>query len=163
MNVGQNYTVTFRIQDEHWRNYQWRNESQTITCYWAITVGQNEISQLSHADSVYGEELGALSYTLKFKAAEENVTVEYYKDGASLGEGVKPTEAGEYTVRVTIASTNNYNGTYEECSFVIARAQIAQPSVSGSYTYNGEEQNVQLKWINGSEDVTITPADAGDV
>ena len=176
LNVGP-YEVRFTLEDPD--NYEWMESSYkgetTIGLDWQITKApSNAPSSVSMENGTYGSYSDTLedgdiitaymrgrtwTAVYYYSATDDNV---YESDlGAAAPNAASP--AGYYKVVVKVNGTDNYDGGEKEGFFVIARAQIAQPSVSGSYTYNGEEQNVQLKWNNGSEDVTITPADAGDV
>ena len=67
------------------------------------------------------------------------VTYAYYSDGACTAEIAKPTDAGTYWVKATVAQTANYKaGTTAAVSFTIAKA-AAQSGITGEVTLYHED------------------------
>ena len=71
---------------------------------------------------------------------EGEVTYTYAeKDGTEYSETV-PTEAGEYTVKATVAETDNYKGGEAEADFTIAKADAVPAAISANHRiYDGTE------------------------
>ena len=71
-----------------------------------------------------------------------NVTYEYKVKGVSDNTYTTkvPTDAGEYTVRATIAETANYEDATTTCDFDISPRVVTFNWSSDSFTYNGEGQ-----------------------
>ncbi len=51
-----------------------------------------------------------------------------------------PTAAGEYTVRATVAATDNYEGAVATADFTITQREVALEWGDSEFTYNGTEQ-----------------------
>ena len=86
----------------------------------------------------YGEEANAPS--VDGNPGEGEVTYTYAeKDGTEYSETV-PTEAGEYTVKATVAETDNYKGGEAEADFTIAKADAVPAAISANHRiYDGTE------------------------
>ena len=80
---------------------------------------------------------GAVTYTYKVKGAADST----YTD-------TKPTNAGDYTVKATIAATTNYNGGTASKDFTISKqaapalADAQKPTAKENLAYNGEPQDL---------------------
>ena len=72
---------------------------------------------------------GTITYSYKEKNAED-----------STYSTTVPTKAGTYTVKATIAETNDYFSGSCTADFTIAKAKVAVPSAESDLTYNGSEQ-----------------------
>ncbi|MBQ3548884.1 MAG: right-handed parallel beta-helix repeat-containing protein [Oscillospiraceae bacterium] len=52
--------------------------------------------------------------------------------------------AGTYTVTYTVEGTANYEGAEKKLTVTVEKKAVAEPTVTGNYTYTGSEQTVQL-------------------
>ena len=52
--------------------------------------------------------------------------------------------AGTYTVTYTVAGTDNFEGDTKSLTVTVGQKAVAEPTVTGTYTYTGEEQTVAL-------------------
>ncbi len=129
------YTVTATLKDN---NFVWASEYKDLV----LTVAQakNEISDLTIAGWTFGDPANAPSFKASFGAATATFT--YTGDGYE--SKTAPTNAGKYTVTVTIKATSDYAEATAEVSFVVDRKGVDRPSITGTYDYNGKEQTVQL-------------------
>jgi len=109
---------------------------------------------------------GNVTYEYKLKNAEDS---EYKTD--------VPTEAGEYTVKATIAATANYEAATATADFTISKASITPtvtlegwtygttaktPSVSGNTESGNVTYEYKLKNAEDSEYKTDVPTEAGE-
>ena len=129
------YTVKATLQND---NFVWASEYEDLV----LTVKQatNEISDLKITGWTYGVTANAPTFSASFGA--ETATFTYTGDGYE--STAAPTNAGKYTVTVTIDETSNYAGATAEESFVVDRMGVDRPSITGRYVYDGDEQTVQL-------------------
>ena len=114
--------------------------------------------------------------TLTINKAKASITVDtndinvIYGDTITLPEGttncgevvvtrVDMINVGEYKVTYSVASTNNYDGDTKEVKVIISPLAVSEPTLKGTYTYNGKEQTVEL---NGLESfMTIASGNKG--
>ena len=132
------YTVTATLKND---NFVWASEYEDLV----LTVAQetNAISDLKITGWTYGDKANAPSFKASFGA--ETATFTYTGDGYE--STAAPTNAGKYTVTVTIEATSDYAGATAEASFVVDRKGVTRPSIitgTGRYVYSGDEQTVQL-------------------
>ena len=89
------------------------------------------------------------------------VTYTYATKGSDSFSATVPTNAGNYTVKATIAATANYNGGTATADFTIAKADIA-PTVSiDGWTYNQTANAPSVSGNAGGGSVTYTYAVKG--
>ena len=71
---------------------------------------------------------------------------------------------GSYTVTYTVVGTDNYDGDTKTVSVTINKLAVNEPSVSGTYTYTGEEQTATVtgKADYMTETGDVKGTDAGD-
>ena len=176
------YKVTVKLNntvsngDGVYINYVWADDQShgDIVVTWTIEKAHNPIS-VTMDDWTYGETAEDPSATATFN--QEGAKYEYYKDEACLtpavgnDESQKPTAAGTYWVKATIAATGDYGdkaqgfaASVAKDSFTIERATLALPEIAGDeayYTYSGGRIDVKINafYLNGGEDVAITSAD----
>ena len=74
------------------------------------------------------------------KFGTDTETVEYFKDGKSLGNDV-PTNAGDYRAVFTVAKTDNYNGVSKTVDFTIAKAPLTVTAKPKTITYGEKPDN----------------------
>ncbi|MDD3947482.1 MAG: MBG domain-containing protein, partial [Clostridia bacterium] len=55
-----------------------------------------------------------------------------------------PSTAGTWWVKAEVAATTNFAAITAKTSFVIAKSQLTEPTVTGTYTYTGEAQTATL-------------------
>lgn len=176
------YKVTVKLNntvsngDGVYINYVWADDQShgDIVVTWTIEKANNPIS-VTMNDWTFGQSAKAPSVTAAFN--QEGAKYEYYKDEACLtpavgnDESQKPTAAGTYWVKATIAATGDYGDKAQgfadsvaKDSFTIERATLALPEIAGDeayYTYSGGRIDVKINasYLNGGEDVAITSAD----
>ena len=123
----------------------------------------------------YGEEANAPSVDAETNPGNGEVTYTYAEKGSTEYSKTVPTEAGEYTVKATVAETDNYNAGEATADFAIAKADI-EPSVTlEGWTYGEEANAPSVDGNPGEGEVTYTyaekdgteysetvPAEAGD-
>ncbi len=88
----------------------------------------------------YGEDAKTPVLADGSNPGDGKVTYEYAKQGEDTWSGAAPTNAGNYTVRATVAETANYEGGIATADFSIAAADIASATVTVlEQTYTGSE------------------------
>lgn len=105
-------------------------------------------------------------FTLSATSAEYNgkpqeVTVAPKVDGVDVtaikynGDANAPSAKGPYTITISATGGNNYNDVadLEVGIFVITGRQVAEPAITGTYTYTGAELTAV---IEESDDYTVT-------
>ena len=104
---------------------------------------------------------GAVTYEYAVRSDEDAQSEDAWSTEA-------PTAAGEYTVRATVAATDNYEGAVATAGFTIAQREVALEWGETAFTYNGSEQAPSCTAGNLVEgdavDVTVAgaKADAGE-
>ena len=133
------YTVTATLKNE---NFVWAREYKDLVLN--VAQAANAISDLTIAGWTYGGTANAPNFTANF--GFDTATVTYRgADGTAYDESENvPTNAGKYTVTVTIAAKSDYAGATAKVSFVVDRMGVDMPSITGEYDYNGDEQTVKL-------------------
>ena len=175
------YTVTVKLNntvsngDGVYINYVWADDQShdDMEVTWTIKKANNPIS-VTMDDWTFGETAKDPSATATFN--QEGAEYEFYKDETCLTPAVgndasqKPTAAGTYWVKATIAATGDYGSeasgfadSVAKDSFTIERATLALPEIAGDeayYTYSGGRIDVKINasYLNGGEDVAITSA-----
>ncbi len=150
MNVG-NYSVTYTLNNPY---YIWNDDtSEPVVINWAInkaninptvtmegwTVGENP-----HNPVINGN-LGDAAYIIEYK--DKNAPDSAYIE-------TKPTGYGEYTVRVTIEESPNYNSGVATCDFTIFAEpnepiKVDLPTLyQKKYVYTGDEITVDDGYNN---------------
>ena len=116
------------------------SHSDTAETEIPVTIAQatNEITGISIAGWTYGETANEPTATAKFGTA----TFTYATSENGTYTETKPTDAGDYWVKATVAETKNYAGATQTLKFTIAKAHSAITSnpAANQLTYNGEAQ-----------------------
>ncbi len=116
------------------------SHSDTVETEISVTIAQatNEITGISIAGWTYGETANEPTATAKFGTA----TFTYATSENGTYTETKPTDAGDYWVKATVAETKNYAGATQTLKFTIAKAHSAITSnpAANQLTYNGEAQ-----------------------
>lgn len=81
----------------------------------------------------YGEEANAPAITGNYG----NGAVTYLYTGTDYSDAVAPTNAGTYTLEITVAETANYQGGKASCEFTIEKATVTVPTIEDK-VYTGE-------------------------
>ena len=114
-NVG-SYDVVLTLTDS--ANYKWTDSTEAAkTLSFRITKATANTVTVSIEGWTYGEAAKAPTSTATFGTAEYTYAV---KGSADFSAAV-PTNAGEYTVKASIAETANYNGAEATADFTIAK------------------------------------------
>ena len=92
-----------------------------------ITLG------VSVADWIYGNQASDPVIT----GNDGNGTVTYLYTGTEYSDAVAPTNAGTYTLTITVAETANYLGDSSTCGFTIEKAVVTVPTIEDK-AYTGE-------------------------
>ncbi len=150
-NVGETGSVTFKLAGT---NYKWAdNTTADHIVTFGIKKAQAVISDFTIQSWTYGSydaEVNSPSATTSFG----EITYTYYKNGQKL-DGM-PSTYGTYTVEASVEGTDNYDGTSEEISFTISRADVTFSGIpEGGFTheYNGKPYTVS--GITSSSDASI--------
>lgn len=176
------YEVTVKLNntvlngDGVYINYVWSDDQShgDIVVTWTIEKANNPIS-VTMGDWTFGDPAKDPSVTATFGL--DDVEYRFYKDEdcstPAVGDDAsqKPTAAGTYWVKATIAATGDYGdeaqgfaASVAKDSFTIVQATLALPEIAGDeayYTYSGGRIDVKINasYLNGGEDVAITSAD----
>lgn len=92
-----------------------------------ITLG------VSVADWIYGNEASAPVIT----GNDGNGDVTYLYTGEGYSDSVAPQNAGTYSLEITVAETENYQGGKASCEFTIEKATVTVPTIEDK-VYTGE-------------------------
>ena len=92
-----------------------------------ITLG------VSVSDWIYGNQASAPVIT----GNDGNGDVTYLYTGEGYSDSVAPTNAGTYTLEITVAETTNYQGGKASCEFTIEKATVTVPTIEDK-VYTGE-------------------------
>lgn len=92
-----------------------------------ITLG------VSVADWIYGNQASAPVIT----GNDGNGEVTYLYTGTEYSDAVAPTNAGTYSLEITVAETANYQGGKASCEFTIEKAVVTVPTIEDK-AYTGE-------------------------
>lgn len=135
--VGGDYYVTLTLVT---KNYRWETTGdKTVTLYYEIVKAEYSFS-FDVSDTVYnGAPVSVNAPGLP--AGETDASVAYLftgmmNGGRAYSDSDAPTEAGSYTVRVTISGMKNYKDAEASAEFTIGRAPIEvsltfKPQVDG--------------------------------
>ena len=88
---------------------------------------------------------GSVTYEYKLKTAEDS---EYKADA--------PTEAGDYTIKATIAATSNYEAATATTDFTISKANITPTVTLEGWTYGATANTPTITGNTGNGTVTYT-------
>ena len=97
----------------------------------------------------------------KAKFGTDTETVEYFKDGKSLGNDV-PTNAGDYQAVFTVAETGNYNSCSKTVDFTIAKAPLTVTAKPKTITYGEKPANdgvIYDGFVNGEDENVLGTLD----
>lgn len=85
------------------------------------------------ADWIYGNQASAPVIT----GNDGNGTVTYLYTGEGYSDSVAPQNAGTYSLEITVAETENYQGDSATCGFTIEKATVTVPTIEDK-VYTGE-------------------------
>ena len=124
-----------------------------------VNKAQGSVTITGNLDKPYDGQPAVLTNTMYTTTGDGTVTVEYAKQGGSYSDAA-PTDAGSYTVRVTLAAGTNYTGAYDTRNFTISKATDNKwrtaPSVK-DFTYGDNVTNpVDYQALYGNDKVKIT-------
>ena len=158
-------TVYYQIKAD---GYSTKTGSETVTISKAAITPTVSITGWT-----YGQEANAPSVT--GNTGNGTVTYTYAVKNGTTFTSTVPTQAGEYTVKASIAATTNYAGGEATADFTISKAAIAptvsiegwtygedanEPSVTGNA---GEADVIYTYAVKGSDEYTeIVPTQAGE-
>ena len=115
------YTITLTLTDVD--NYTWENTTDASVALGNFVIAQanNQLTLTMAGWTYHPANEGANDPTITATFGAETVVYTYAKLGGSYTD-VKPTTAGTYTVKATIAATNNYKACEATQQFVIEKA-----------------------------------------
>ncbi len=124
-----------------------------------IKPTNGEVKITSDISKTYnGDAVAAPTYD---KLGNGAVTIEYKVKGAddSTYTTVAPKNAGEYTVRVSVAQSQPYKAAAATADFTVSKASFtAEVKQNGELTYNGTEQTANVtaipSGVKGGQEVT---------
>lgn len=125
-------TITATVVDTTLYTYE------TKTVSYTLTVSKKNISPAVTMNGwTYGG--SAQNPTISGNTGNGTVTYEYkVKDAAdSTYSSTRPTNAGDYTVRASVAATTNYNAATATKNFTIAKRAVTITADSDSKSYDG--------------------------
>ena len=134
--------------------------SDTLYIHASITKANATIGDVNVDGKTYdGNAINAPMYTVDMFVANADVVVEYKVKGAddSAYTTTAPTDAGEYTVRVKISDSTNYNGATKTADFTIekATASITSVAMSANSIVYGDSYEVMVEKENYDGEVII--------
>ena len=139
------YSITYALKDKS--NTKWADGSTSdVTLTWQIVR-----KKLSAANSTFSQ-----SQTITYDGNTKNIST--YLSGYNsayhdLSSTTSATNAGTYTVKITPKSTYAWSDNTtaaKSCSWTISPKQLAKPSVSGSFTYDGNEHSPTISDFNST-------------
>ena len=129
-------TVTISIKDT--ANYEWTNGTiADLDLSWTINAKDLNADEVTLSNTVYT--YNGLSNAPDVTVTDGTTTLIKYTDYTTSYYNI--INAG--TATVTVNGIGNYKGTVSK-TFTINKAQLAVPTVNGTYTYNGSTQTVSL-------------------
>ena len=142
-------------------NYQLPATGTTQVYTIAQAAGSASVSM---ADWTYGE-TASVPVPQSATHGTDNVTYRYTgttTGGADYDSSTVPTQAGQYTVTATFATTDNYDTVTAEAKFIVARKSIFATWLGLSQVY-GDEGSVEvlLSGIVGSDDLKANVSGGG--
>ena len=137
-NAGR-YDVVLELTDGD--NYCWSKDNNDKQITIPFVIEKNTNNTWSSAPTMIGWTYGETANNPIAEALFGDVVVEYKLKGAedSTYTNVKPSKAGEYTVRFTVNETDNYSGIDYKVEFDIKYFVVAVPNILEK-TYNGTSQ-----------------------
>lgn len=121
------YTVTATAN----ANYVFAAE--TVTEYTFEITKAPITLEVSVEGWTYGDEANAPAIT----GNDGNGAVTYLYTGTDYSDAVAPTNAGTYSLEITVVETANYQGGSTSCEFTIAKAVVTVPAIADK-VYTGE-------------------------
>ena len=140
------------------------NNYKSATATVTITVNKADMTiGVTIGSWTYGETAESPVPTYSTGTMPDGGYLEYLYTGTMNGDrpyssSAAPTEAGEYTVTVTLKGMTNYNdATVTSAEFTINRAQavINTDNVETEYTYNGKPQTITGATLNHNETTLV--------
>ncbi len=130
------YTVYYRVTGD-------KNHNDVAAASVSVTIGRADITPaVSMAGWTYGGK--ASSPSVSGNSGSGSVTYAYKVKGAddSSNTATNPTNAGDYTVKATVAQTANYNSAAATADFTIAKADasVTAAPTAKTLTYSGTAQ-----------------------
>ncbi len=153
-------TITATVTDG--TNYTYATKTATYT----LSVGKATMEGLSV--SIDNWRVGETASTPSVEGNEGNgaVTYTYAVQGTETFSGTKPTTAGSYTIKVTVAETANYLGGVATAEFTILNRQLTADGLFASGTkyasyYSGTEdidlgEGIAVHIITGVNGTSVT-------
>ena len=164
-NVAKNagsHTATLTLKDS--ANYKWSNgNSNALTLEYVINKAPVALSVTMNG-WIYNETTNTPVVTVNKNFSDEvSYTVQYSADGTEWGTAI-PTNAGTYTVRVTVEGTANYTGAEATCTLTIAKAGVTINGANDSYTkiFDGEEFTITGVTASNGETVKMAITKNGE-
>ena len=132
------YDVVLTLTDAN--NYKWSDSDKaTKTLTFRITKATTNTVTVNIEGWTYGKTANAPTSTATFGTA----TYTYAAKGSNQFSATVPTGAGTYTVKATVADTDNYKGGTATADFTIAKADVTVTAPVGkNLTYNGQPQEL---------------------
>ena len=131
-NVG-SYNVVLTLTDP--ANYKWTDSTEAAkTLSFNITKATNNTVSVSIEDWTYGDAGNDPTAASDFGTRVITYAV---KDSGEFTNEV-PTDAGDYTVKATVAETANYNGGEATADFTINQKEVGLDWTNTSFTYNAQ-------------------------
>ena len=111
-------TVIVKIADSE------NHEGREVEIVIDVTPKETAKIAVTQGDTTYGQDLPKPQITgVPDDVDNKDITIEYKKKGDTEYTTTPPTEAGEYTIRVTIPETSEHTGATAEDDFTIAKAK----------------------------------------
>lgn len=154
------YTVTYRVADS--------NADYTGSVTYAFTIKKVQLAKVTLVQD-----------TFEYTGSEiETVKNDFSGDVEDTTGTFSATNVNDYTITVSLKDKNNYewdDGTTTDLTlnWSITAKKLTKPTLSGTYTYNGNEQTATLENFNaatmnvtnntrteaGSQDITVSLKD----
>ena len=137
--VGE-YVVTLKLTDT--TNYEWDGANTTKL---VITKSTPTIGELKINGWVYGAyNAGNNAPSAKVTNIKGVAVTFSYWDGDVEITDLAALVPGTYTLRATVAGCDDYDGASAETTFKVDKISVTVPSVTGSYTYNGNPITAEI-------------------
>ena len=135
------YTLTVTVAEAD--NYNERS----YTCEFTVEKAELDFT-VSLEGWTYGEDANEPKFTGNLGDGE----ITYLYEGEGYSDNVPPTNAGTYTLTVTVAESDNYNGGTASCTFTIAKAELdfsgatwVKSEEYNYYVYDGETKSIEFR------------------
>ncbi|MCD8040763.1 MAG: MBG domain-containing protein [Clostridia bacterium] len=155
------YSVTVALSDTN--NYEWATTGSTT---YTLTINALEVTiTVTANDSVYGS-VELPEVTTSSTLADSNITVLYtgtVNDGSAYESATAPTEAGEYSITLTLTDLDNLTLSVDsilEASYTIARKVVTLSGEDVTAVYDG---TAHLLEISGFDTAAMGYAYSGSV